>query len=128
MPRLRLAILGDSPCDLCTAACCRENGHEFAVLLEGETERRRFAAYAEDVPVEHAGAITLERVIPYRHGRCAFLSTDDRCAIYDDRPINCRRFQCVTGYHLGGGHIGRHSRFLAQNPTVLGLLQGLSRA
>ena len=125
---LRLAILGDSPCDLCTAACCRQNGHEFAVLLEGEGERRRFAAFAEDVPVEHEGGITLERVIPYRDGRCVFLGTDDRCTIYDDRPGNCRRFQCVTGYHLGGGQVGRHSRFLDQNRTVLGLLERLQRA
>ena len=125
---LRLAILGDSPCDCCIAACCRQNGHEFAVLLEGETERRRFAAYSMDLPVRHEGSVTLERVIPYRNGRCVFLGGDDRCTIYDDRPVNCRRFQCVTGYHHGGGQVGRHSRFLDQNPMVLSLLDRLERA
>src|SRR3954468_18785976 len=76
---LRLAILGDSPCDLCTAACCRQNGHDYAVLLEGERERRKFAAFAVDVPVEQGesdstpGAISIERVLPYHAGRCRFL-------------------------------------------------------
>jgi Fe-S-cluster containining protein len=131
----RLAILGDSPCDLCTAACCRQNGHAYAVLLEGERERRRFAAFAVDVPVEQGegdstpgsrpGAVSVERVLPYHAGRCRFLGDDDRCTIYDDRPANCRRFQCVSGFHHGGGSVDRHSPFLNRNPAVLSVLERL---
>ena len=125
MPRLRLAILGDSPCDLCTAACCKQNGHAYAVLLEGEQERRRFAAFAADVPVEQGGYVLTERVLPYRTGRCAFLGADDRCTIYEDRPINCRRFQCVTGFGHRGSDGSSHSTFLRRNPAVLALLESL---
>jgi Fe-S-cluster containining protein len=121
---LRLAILGDSPCDLCTAACCRQNGHAYAVLLEGE-DRRKFAPWAADVPIGQGGRTTFERVLPYVDGRCAFLGDDDRCTIYEDRPVNCRRFQCVTGYHHGGADVGSHSHFLTVNPGVVRVLDGL---
>jgi hypothetical protein len=124
VPRFRLAILGDSPCDLCTAACCRQNGHEFAVLLEGD-ERRRFAPWAQDVPVRDGAVVATERVLPYRDGRCVFLGGDDRCTIYDDRPANCRRFQCVSGYHQSGSAPGVLSRFLTLNPAVVTILEAL---
>ena len=126
MFRLRLAILGDSPCHLCTANCCKQNGHDFAVLLEGEPERRRFAPFAVDVTVRRAnGATSFERVLPYRDGRCPFLGKDDLCTIYEDRPTNCRRFQCVSGYHLSGGDLSHHSEFLQRNPDVLARLESL---
>ena len=124
MPRLRLAILGDSPCHQCTANCCKQNGHEYAVLLEGE-ELRKFAAFAADVLIRFSGGSRFERVIPYRHGRCPFLGDDDLCTIYDDRPLNCRRFQCITGYHLAGGDLTTHSEFLQRNPDVLERLEAL---
>ena len=54
MRRLRLAILGDSPCYLCSAACCKQNGHAYAALLQGDDERRRFAPFAIDVAIEGA--------------------------------------------------------------------------
>ena len=126
MRHLRLAILGDSPCDLCTAACCKQNGHGYAVLLEGERERRRFAPFAVDVPIDRGGGgVVLERVLPHRHGRCAYLGGDDRCTIYDDRPLNCRRFQCVSGYHGAGATLGSHSTFLRSNQHVLAMLDRL---
>jgi Fe-S-cluster containining protein len=117
MPPLRLAILGESPCHLCTANCCKQNGHEYAVLLEGE-ERRKFAAFAADVLNRFPGGSRYERVIPYRHARCPFLADNDRCSIYDDRPQNCRGFQCINGYHFGGGHLTTHSEFLQRNPDA----------
>lgn len=122
-PRLRLAILGDSPCDLCTAACCKQNGHAYAALLEGD-ETRKFAPFAIDVPLETAaGALAFERVLPYVEGRCQFLGDDDRCAIYDDRPHACRRFQCVIAFNADG--VGRHGTFLQRNPRVRAMLESL---
>lgn len=125
MPRLRLAILGASPCQLCSANCCKQNGHAYAVLLESD-ERRKFAPFSHDVPIDRGdGAIVVERVLPYRDGRCPFLGPDDLCTIYDDRPHNCRRFECVPGYRLGGSSLSRHSQFLQRNLDVLAMLEGL---
>lgn len=124
--RHRLAILGDSPCDLCVAACCKQNGHEYAVLLEGDDERRRFAPWAVGVPIRRPdGSIAREPALPYRDGRCPFLGGDDRCSIYDDRPRNCRRFQCVTHYRRGGSDPRGHGEFLRRNGHVLKILDSL---
>jgi Fe-S-cluster containining protein len=120
--RVRIAIVGESPCELCTAACCKQNGHEYAVRLRGD-EKRKFAAFAVDVPIERAGEIQFERVLPYVKERCQFLGADDRCAIYEDRPQSCREFQCVEAFNAKGN--GRHGRFLELNPRVCEMLETL---
>ena len=124
MPRLRLAILGSSPCPRCRANCCKQNGHEYAVLLDAD-EWRRFAPFCVEVQVDAGACVTTERVLPYRDGRCQFLGEDDRCTIYDDRPANCRRFECAPGFHGRGSHLGAHSVFLRRNPDVRELLESL---
>ena len=123
---LRLAILGASPCHLCRGAnCCRQNGHEYAVLLEPD-EWRRFAPFCVEVRIDAGPCVTTERVLPYRDGRCQFLDdADGRCTIYDDRPANCRRFECAPGYHDRGSNLAGHSLFLQRNPDVLQMLDGL---
>jgi len=125
MRTLRLAILGDSPCGLCDAACCKRNGHAFAVLLRGERERTRFAPWSIDFPFDAgAGVVVLERVLPYDDdGRCQFLDGADRCRIYDDRPQACRAFQCVTSFNEHA--VGRHGAFLERNPRVRAMLDAL---
>jgi Fe-S-cluster containining protein len=123
MRRIRLAIFGDCPCDSCIAACCKQDGHEYAVLLEGD-ERRKFAAFSMGVRIDTGGRTTTERVLPYVNGRCQFLGHDDRCTIYEDRPINCRRFECISGFHFRGGNLEAHSEFLKRNPRVRELLEG----
>jgi Fe-S-cluster containining protein len=125
MRTLRLAVLGDSPCGLCHAACCKRNGHAFAVLLHGERERARFGPWAVDFPFRAGdGRVVLERVLPYAEDdRCRFLGDDDRCLIYDDRPQACRTFQCVTSFNELG--IGRHGSFLQRNPRVGAMLESL---
>jgi Fe-S-cluster containining protein len=67
----------------------------------------------------------IEKVLPYRDGRCIFLGDDDRCTIYEDRPANCRRFECTRAYHLGGRDVTRHGIFLQRNPAVRYLLDQL---
>jgi hypothetical protein len=116
--RLRLAILGTSPCHLCHANCCKQNGHDYAVLLEA-AEWRRFAPFCVEVRVDAGACVTTERVLPYRDGRCQFLDEDDRCTIYEDRPANCRRFECAPGFSSRGAH----SPFLERNPDVLEMLR-----
>ena len=118
---IRLAILGSSPCHLCTAACCKQNGHDYSVLLEPQ-EHARFRPFSIDFPVMNGTTRVIERVIPYQAGRCLFLGDDDLCTIYDDRPRSCRNFECVMQY---GGTLRPHSRFLDLNPRVRQLLDRL---
>ena len=120
--RLRIAILGQSPCHNCHAACCRQNGHDYAAILRGE-EIRRFAPFAVKVPIRRAGRIVVEHALPYIKGRCQFLGADNRCTIYEDRPRACRDFQCLPHFNAEG--VGRHGPFLQRNPKVLKLLECL---
>ena len=123
MRRVRIAILGDSPCHRCAANCCKQNGHDYAALLAGD-EVRRFAPFSVDVPIRTAdGRVVTERVLPYVDGRCQFLGADDRCTIYDDRPAACRAFQCVP--HFNAEAVGQHGVFLRRNPTVRRMLEEL---
>ena len=124
MRTFRLAILGQSPCHLCHAACCKASGPEYAVLLEGH-ERRKFAAFAQSVSIRDGDRIVGEMVLPYRDGRCIFLDQEDRCRIYDDRPVNCRRFECVDAFHHRGGDVTGHRDFLRRNPRVREMLEKL---
>lgn len=106
------------------AACCKQNGHDYSVLLEAD-ERRKFAPFATDARIAREGLTVIEKVLPYRDGRCIFLGDNDRCTIYDDRPVNCRRFDCVRAYHHGGADVTAHGAFLERNPAVLQLLDRL---
>ncbi|HYE18901.1 MAG TPA: YkgJ family cysteine cluster protein [Tepidisphaeraceae bacterium] len=120
---LRLAILGASPCPQCRAACCTQNGHAFAVLLQPH-EYARFAPFAVPLSViGDDGRPTVERVLPYTDtGRCQFLDPATKlCAIYDDRPQSCRNFECTRFYNQFG--VGRHHDFLGLNPDVRELLE-----
>ena len=123
--RLRVAVVGASPCGQCRAACCVRSVSEYAVLLQTDEERRRFAAWSLSLPVrDAAGTLHYERVLPYRQetGRCAFLGDDNRCTVYDDRPLACRQFECTRHFNRHG--VGRHGRFLQGNPDVADLLAG----
>jgi len=120
--KLRLAILGESPCGECFAACCKQNGHDFAVLLQGD-EVRKFAHFAINVHIQRGDQLIPERVLPYRDHRCQFLGGDDRCTIYDDRPQACRAFQCIHDFNREG--IGSHGRFLQLNSRVREMLEDL---
>ena len=123
MPRrFRIAILGASPCGQCGANCCKQNGHDFAVLLRLH-EYARFGPFSSMVPMDSGVERVWERVLPYVAGRCQFLGPDDRCTIYADRPQSCREFECVHYYNQNG--VGRHGRFLEFNPDVGELLDGL---
>jgi Fe-S-cluster containining protein len=120
MKRVRIAILGGSPCGHCTSACCRQNGHDYAALLQGQ-EVRRFAPYAIDARINAGGAgVVVEKVLPYIDGRCVFLGEGGACLVYEDRPQACRAFECVRHFNRHG--VGRHDVFLDRNPCVLEML------
>lgn len=127
--RIRIAVAGASPCPRCSAACCKRTVSEFAVLLETDEERRRFAAWSVTIGLRDAASrLRHERVIPYREGGkegacCTFLGRDDRCTIYEDRPQACRRFECTRHFNQEG--LGRHGLFLRGNAQVVQLLQAV---
>ncbi len=126
---IRIAIVGQSPCEGCGAWCCRQNGHDYAAILEpDELPRfRPFAATAVFAPPSadpHAPART-EYVLPYVAGRCQFLGDDNLCTIYDARPRACRAFQCIDHFHAQGH--GRHGPFLIRNPDALRQLEASQR-
>ena len=122
MRTIRIAVAGASPCQLCTAACCKQNGHDYAALLRGN-EVRKFAAFSTDARIQTGDRSFVEKVLPYVNGRCQFLGDDDRCTIYEDRPQACRAFQCIDDFNQDG--IGTHGPFLRRNAAVLQILQGL---
>jgi Fe-S-cluster containining protein len=115
--KLRIAILGASPCGRCRANCCKQNGHDYAVLLRPH-EYARFGPFSARVAIDAGGGRgrVWERVLPYAGGHCQFLGADDRCTIYEDRPQACREFECVRYYNQSG--VGRHARFIELNPDV----------
>lgn len=68
----------------CGAACCR--GHVF--LRSADEERLERAGY-EDFAAT-ADGVTVVRTD--ERDRCTFLGDDDRCAVYERRPLDCRLF------------------------------------
>ena len=119
MRNFRIAILGPSPCERCDAACCKQSAWPFAVLLQGEDECRRFRAWSTFTPLAEAdGSVRTAQVIGYQYGRCPFLGDDDRCGIYDDRPLSCRQFECTKRF-------GNDATFFAANPRVRALLENM---
>jgi Fe-S-cluster containining protein len=120
---IRLAVIGASPCGRCVARCCKQHGPEYAVLLRGD-EPRRFAPWAVAISVTTGERqVVSEHVLPYVDGRCQFLGEDDRCRIYEDRPLSCREFECVHFYNAEG--VGRHGTFLYRNPDVIPLIESM---
>lgn len=98
------------PCEHCDGACCKANGHDFAVLLD-EDEVQHFPA---------AVRVANGPVLPYVNGRCIHLDDRDRCSIYASRPRACRAFNCAEGWRLKDPH---HGFFLEDNPKVVELLK-----
>ena len=118
---VRVAVVGASPCGDCFAACCRRSVSDYAVLLQGDDERRRFGPWSVTLPMDDNDTIRHERVIAYRGDLCPFLGDDDRCTIYDDRPRACRDFECTR--HFDPHPRRGHGFFLRGNPDVVELLE-----
>lgn len=70
--------------ETCGARCC--HGHAF---LTQRDERRLRAAGHSDFAVAAGDARVLDTD---EDGRCLFLGPDDRCTVYEDRPLDCRLF------------------------------------
>jgi hypothetical protein len=118
MRKVRLAILGSSPCHLCTAACCKQNG-TIIRCCSNRYEHARFRPFSIDLTVmngthaHHRACHTVSR----RADAC--FSAMMTCARFIRIAPKLRNFECVNGY---GGSVRSHSRFLELNPQVRRLL------
>ena len=94
-----------SPCDACTAICCRDYaphvaesdairieaaGHDRSEFLVVEKVKRFRLQLHEQTSTPMLG------VVARKDAHCMFLDVDDlgagRCAVYDARPQICREF------------------------------------
>lgn len=111
----------DAPCDTCkTSACCSA----FAVeITKTEYESGFYEPYAVKItpemvkqlqgrilrPVTFGGPFLRqeEESYFYLEGRvgqpCSFLGEDNRCTIYDIRPIVCRAYSCANDERITEG-------------------------
>ena len=100
----------ENVCEHCWAACCRQaSGWDMAVELR-----------AEDLTRPAVQRASLKRdtkhFIPYRNGKCPLLDdSTQKCKAYDERPANCREFNC-RDCRVDGP-------FLRANPTVRAMLE-----
>lgn len=89
----------------CRGMCCREWD---VVLTAAEAESGRYetemictcdsSACAQKIPSCINRRIRLRK---NDHGSCSYLTSENRCAIYDIRPKVCRDFSCKNGWKLG---------------------------
>ncbi len=109
--------MNNPPCEYCTACCCKQTTHQFAVLLdENEVEAFDKACLVKS----HEDNNITTWALPYENRKCVYLGDNDRCKIYNKRPRRCREFNCVNGYKCKGEH---HSFFLEDNPGVVSLIE-----
>lgn len=120
----------EPPCNTCAAACCRV----FVVdLLKDEYESGIYDPYVVKLTEEVSTQLnstpilvsqfmdTLLAASVVRDGNtrymldaqvgepCPFLTNDNKCGIYEDRPLICRSYTCVgdsriTDEHRSGNH------------------------
>lgn len=77
----------DVPCGDCTV-CCRS--FEFIVLADSEKDKYNHHLLDDGRPV-------LDMT---EEGHCGYL-TETGCSVYEDRPLNCRQFDCRSLAHCG---------------------------
>jgi Fe-S-cluster containining protein len=78
------------PCGSCTA-CCRSSMFVHVRPEETETIRRIPAALLFAAPGWPKGHL----LMGYDdRGRCPMLDAEDKCSIYDARPLTCRTYDC----------------------------------
>ncbi|MDD5672597.1 MAG: YkgJ family cysteine cluster protein [Chitinivibrionales bacterium] len=91
--------------DLCQALCCRRWS---IPLTKEEYQSGRFTAEkictADNSP---CGGISddckqrLFRLKPGSDNACSYLSAENKCRIYEQRPQVCKKFSCADGWTIG---------------------------
>lgn len=104
------------PCDQCPVNCCKR----------GRAGSSRTLLYKEEIPALFRSGVKMEHVdghgmtLSEDEGRCTHLrKEDDRCEIYENRPLTCRSYPLIP---LGDSKYGVSSRC----PQALTIMQGIS--
>lgn len=81
--------VADVPCGTCNACCKLLSPH----LTPEEISSGQY-------PISFVQGTDGPVVVLYRHkdGGCGML-VNDKCSIYENRPIACRQFDCRKGHH-----------------------------
>lgn len=80
--------ISDVPCGSCFDCCSKLTPH----LTDEEFKSGKYAYTFMQSPISDEPVITIPKAV---HGGCMYL-VDNKCSIYDDRPISCRQFDCRT--------------------------------
>lgn len=104
------------PCDGCSGLCCvSTQGGPFVELHLDELDR-----YPNAVWVDDGFRGTVPALPVTDQNRCVYLSEQNRCEIYDNRPKVCRGYNCVPGYRFCKH---RHSFILEDHPELVQLIE-----
>lgn len=104
-------------CDSCSGVCCKQSDNRpFAVMLVDGDNAEDYQTIEADDGIDDDVKV---KAIPYRDGKCIYLSDENRCTIYEKRPVLCREFYCFTNYDPEK----RLSFFLEDNPEVVELIE-----
>ncbi len=96
-----------SPCNKCDGRCCSYRD----IILE-KVEKDKYISIITD-----EGYFAL----PMIDGKCPYLK-DNRCSIYETRPIGCRTFECINCYRNVKGKI-KLTFFLQDNSDIAELIE-----
>jgi FkbM family methyltransferase len=78
--------ISDVPCGSCVDCCSKLTPH----LTDEEFKSGKYAYTFMESPLSEDPVITIPKGI---HGGCMYL-VNNKCSIYNDRPISCRQFDC----------------------------------
>lgn len=80
--------ISDVPCGSCFDCCSKLTPH----LTDEEFKSGKYAYTFMQSPISDEPVITIPKGV---HGGCMYL-VNNKCSIYDNRPISCRQFDCRT--------------------------------
>jgi FkbM family methyltransferase len=78
--------ISDVPCGSCFDCCSKLTPH----LTDEEFKSGKYAYTFMQSPLSEEPVITIPKAV---HGGCMYL-VNNKCSIYNDRPISCRQFDC----------------------------------
>lgn len=84
------ALWASIPGVQCKGLCVDECTHVPIAPIEAYYLIEKYDAKIQ--PSRHAGPEVMIPTLGADHTRCQFLTVDDRCSIYDDRPQVCRQY------------------------------------
>jgi len=78
-------------CEICPAHCCGRNKNIGAPVLLPQ-EYAKFQLFSSKTVID---GIEFRRIIRGEDGFCVFLDSNNKCAIYNSRPFECRAYPYI---------------------------------